>query len=185
MFGYMPYFGFQAGIFLGQEGYKFKHNEELDYTYKIAGAESAVIDVVEVPISFQFHLDFWKMKVMAQVGCYGGYRLGIERFDGETGHVKDEDRHSFLETDRRVDYGIKGGAGLGFVFDPVEFHIMLNYKHALSSLYEPDHYSQYYYRFAYPMNFVLSAGIHVQLTKRTGKTNAQLKKMAKEMVYGN
>ena len=62
---------------------------------------------------------------------------------------------------------------------------MLNYKHALSSLYEPDHYSQYYYRFAYPMNFVLSAGIHVQLTKRTGKTNAQLKKMAKEMVYGN
>ena len=185
MFGYMPYFGFQAGVFLGQEGYKFKHNEELDYTYKIAGAESAVIDVVEVPISFQFHLDFWKMKVMAQVGCYGGYRLGIERFDGETGHVKDEDRHSFLETDRRVDYGIKGGAGLGFVFDPVEFHIMLNYKHALSSLYEPDHYSQYYYRFAYPMNFVLSAGIHVQLTKRTGKTNAQLKKMAKEMVYGN
>lgn len=185
MFGYMPYFGFQAGIFLGQEGYKFKHNEELDYTYKIAGAESAVIDVVEVPISFQFHLDFWKMKVMAQVGCYGGYRLGIERFDGETGYVKDEDRHSFLETDRRVDYGIKGGAGLGFVFDPVEFHIMLNYKHALSSLYEPDHYSQYYYRFAYPMNFVLSAGIHVQLTKRTGKTNAQLKKMAKEMVYGN
>lgn len=185
MFGYMPYFGFQAGIFLGQEGYKFKHNEELDYTYKIAGAESAVIDIVEVPISFQFHLDFWKMKVMAQVGCYGGYRLGIERFDGETGYVKDEDRHSFLETDRRVDYGIKGGAGLGFVFDPVEFHIMLNYKHALSSLYEPDHYSQYYYRFAYPMNFVLSAGIHVQLTKRTGKTNAQLKKMAKEMVYGN
>ena len=185
MFGYMPSFGFQAGIFLGQEGYKFKHNEELDYTYKIAGAESAVIDVVEVPISFQFHLDFWKMKVMAQVGCYGGYRLGIERFDGETGYVKDEDRHSFLETDRRVDYGIKGGAGLGFVFDPVEFHIMLNYKHALSSLYEPDHYSQYYYRFAYPMNFVLSAGIHVQLTKRTGKTNAQLKKMAKEMVYGN
>lgn len=185
MFGYMPYFGFQAGIFLGQEGYKFKHNEELDYTYKIAGAESAVIDVVEVPISFQFHLDFWKMKVMAQVGCYGGYRLGIDRFDGETGYVKDEDRHSFLETDRRVDYGIKGGAGLGFVFDPVEFHIMLNYKHALSSLYEPDHYSQYYYRFAYPMNFVLSAGIHVQLTKRTGKTNAQLKKMAKEMVYGN
>ena len=185
MFGYMPYFGFQAGIFLGQEGYKFKHNEELDYTYKIAGAESAVIDVVEVPISFQFHLDFWKMKVMAQVGCYGGYRLGIERFEGETGKIKDEDRYSFLETDRRVDYGIKGGAGLGFVFDPVEFHIMLNYKHALSSLYEPDHYSQYYYRFAYPMNFVLSAGIHVQLTKRTGKTNAQLKKMAKEMVYGN
>ena len=184
MFGYMPFFGFQAGVFLGQEGYKFKHNEDLDYTYKIAGAESAIMDVVEVPLSFLFHLDFWKMKVMAQAGCFGGYRLGIERFEGATGSVKEENRHSFLETDRRIDYGLKGGAGLGFVFDPVEFHIMLTYKHSLASLYEPDHYSQYYYRFAYPTNFVLSAGVHIQLTKRTGKTNAQLKAMAREMVYG-
>ena len=59
------------------------------------------------------------------------------------------------------------------------------YKHSLSSLYEPDHYSEYYYRFAYPSNIIISAGIHFQLTKRTGQTKAELKKMAKEMVYGN
>ena len=39
MFGYMPYFGFQAGLFYGHEGYEFEYNEEKDYTYKIEGAE--------------------------------------------------------------------------------------------------------------------------------------------------
>ena len=38
-------------------------------------------------------------------------------------------------------------------------------------------------RFAYPTNIVISAGVHFQITKRTGKTKAQLKKMARDMVY--
>ena len=29
MFGYMPYFGFQAGLFYGKEGYQFEYNEEI------------------------------------------------------------------------------------------------------------------------------------------------------------
>ena len=28
MFGYMPFFGFQAGVFYGQEGYQFEYNED-------------------------------------------------------------------------------------------------------------------------------------------------------------
>ncbi|MBR2856958.1 MAG: PorT family protein [Bacteroidales bacterium] len=185
MFGYMPYFGFQAGILYTQEGYQFEYNEEKDYTYKIEGAEKAVIDVIEVPVMAHMHIDFWNMKVTANIGCYAGYRLAIERFAGKTGHVKDELIHSFKDTDRRMDYGIKGGLGFGFVFDPIEIHFQAMYKHSLSSLYEPDHYSEYYYRFAYPSNIIISAGIHFQLTKRTGQTKAELKKMAKEMVYGN
>jgi hypothetical protein len=122
---------------------------------------------------------------MAEVGCFGGYRLGIQRFPGKTGSVAEELEHSFTETDRRFDYGIKGGVGLALVFDPLEFHISASYKHSLSSLYEPDHYSQYYYRFAYPSNIILSAGVHFQLSKRTGKTKAALKKEAKEIVYEN
>lgn len=183
MFGYMPYFGFQIGFMYAREGYQFKYNEESDYTYKIEGAEKAIMDVIEVPMYFQFHLDFWKMKVMAQLGCFGGYRLSIERFPGKTGSVSEEVAHSFTDTDRRFDYGIKGGVGLGFIFDPIEIHLQAMYKHSLSSLYEPDHNSRYYYRFAYPSNIIISAGVHFQLTKRTGKTKAQLRKLAKEMVY--
>lgn len=185
MFGYMPYFGFQLGLLFTQEGYQFKYNEERNYTYKIEGAEKAVMDVIEAPLLAHMHIDIWNMKILANIGCYAGYRLGIERFKGNTGYVYEELVYSFTETDRRIDYGIKGGLGFGLVFDPLELHVQAMYKHSLSSLYEPDHYSQYYYRFAYPSNIIISAGLHFQLTKRTGRTKAELKKLAKEMVYGN
>lgn len=185
MFGYMPYFGFQAGIFYGQEGYQFEYNEDKDYTYKIAGAEKAVIDVVEVPVLSHLHFDLWHMKIIAQIGFYAGYRLSIHRYPGKTGYVAPENVRSFLPTDKRFDYGIKGGLGFGLVFDPIEIHIQAMYKHALSSLYEPDHASPYYYRFAYPSNIIISAGVHFQLSKRSGMSKAQLKKQAKEIVYGS
>ena len=187
MFGYMPYFGMQAGIFYAREGYQFKYNEERDYTYHIVGAERALIDVIEVPLLFQFHYDMWNMKILAQVGCYGGYRLSIERFDTHVTNVtlKPEYQHSFLETDRRWDYGIKGGGGFALVYDPVELQFMVSYKHALASLYEPDYNSKYFYRFAYPYNFIFSVGANFHITKRTGKTKADLKKQAREMVYNN
>ena len=185
MFGYMPYFGFQAGIFYGQEGYQFEYNEDKDYTYKIAGAEKAVIDVVEVPVLSHLHFDLWHMKIIAQIGFYAGYRLSIHRYPGKTGYVAPENVRSFLPTDKRFDYGIKGGLGFGLVFGPIEIHIQAMYKHALSSLYEPDHASPYYYRFAYPSNIIISAGVHFQLSKRSGMSKAQLKKQAKEIVYGS
>lgn len=181
----MPFFAFKAGVFYTQEGYEFEYNEEYNYTYKIEGAEKAILDVVEVPLLFQFHFDTWNFKFLAEVGCYGGYRIGIHRFPGKTGYVDPDLEFNFKDTDNRIDYGIKGGAGIALVFDPLEFHIMAHYKHSLSSLYEPDHYSQYYYRFAYPSNIVISAGVFFQLSKRTGKTKAELRKQAKLMIYGD
>ena len=181
----MPFFAFKAGLFYTQEGYEFEYNEEYNYTYKIEGAEKAILDVVEVPLLFQFHYDTWNFKFLAEVGCFGGYRLGIQRFPGKTGYVSPELEHSFKDTDNRFDYGIKGGAGFALVFDPLEFHVMAYYKHSMSSLYEPDHNSKYYYRFAYPSNIVITAGVYFQLSKRTGKTKAELRKQAKSMVYGD
>lgn len=185
MFGYMPYFGFQAGVFYTKEGYQFEYNEERKYTNTIEGAEKAVMDVVEVPILSHIHFDFWHFKIIAQIGLFGGYRLGIHRYPGITGKVNPEYEHAFTETDIRFDYGLKGGLGFGLVFDPIEIHIQAMYKHSLSSLYQPDHYSEYYYRFAYPSNIILSAGIHFQLTKRSGMTKKELKKQARSIVYGN
>ena len=183
MFGYMPYFGFQAGLFYAREGYQFKLNEETGYIYRVEGAEKALIDVVEAPVLFQFHYDMWNFKIMAQLGCYAGYRLAIQRFPGKTGHVSDDVANSFVETDRRWDYGLKGGLGFGLVFDPFEIHFQAMYKHSLSSLYTPDHYSKYYYRFAYPSNIVVSVGLHFHLSKRSGKTKAEIRNLAKDMIY--
>lgn len=185
MFGYMPYFGFQAGVFYTREGYQFEYNEDRNYTYTIEGAEKAVMDVIEVPVLSHIHVDFWHFKIIAQLGVFAGYRLGIHRYPGTTGFVKPDVEKSFLDTDNRFDYGLKGGVGFGLVFDPVEFHFQATYKHSLSSLYKPDYYSQYYYRFAYPSNIIISAGVHFQLTKRSGMTRQDLKKQAREIVYGN
>lgn len=183
MFGYMPYFGFQAGLFYGKEGYQFEYNEDKEYTYTIEGAEKAVFEVVEMPLLSHIHIDLWHMKIIAQIGMFLGYRMSIERFPGYTGKVSPDVAKTFLPTDNRFDYGIKGGLGFGLVFDPVEIHIQAMYKHSLSSLYQPDYNSQYYYRFAYPSNIIISAGIHFQLTKRTGMTKKQLKQQARNIVY--
>lgn len=186
MFGYMPYFGFQVGLFYGQEGYQLKKSES-NYLEPISGADKAIIDIIELPFLSHMHIDFWKMKVIAEIGFYAGYRLKIHRFpfNDEYDNPKYvESQNSFLETDRRWDYGIKAGVGFGFIFDPIEIHLKAAYKHAFSSLYNPDYNSQYYYRYAYPSNIIISAGVHFQLTKRVGKSKAQLKKEAKELVYG-
>lgn len=178
MFGYMPYFGFQAGVILTREGYKFKADDE-GYIPNVQGATKAVMDVVEVPVMAHCHFDFWKMKLMANIGFFAGYRLSIHR-TGES--VAPEIADAFMDTDRRFDYGIKGGLGFGFVFDPVEIHFMAMYKYSMGTLYDPDYYSQYYYRYAYPSNIVFSLGVHFQLTRRTGKTTHQLRQEAREQV---
>lgn len=185
MFGYMPYFGFQTGLFYAREGYQFEYDKDEDYTPTLEGAEKAVIDVIELPVMSHIHVDFWKMKMMVNIGCYAGYRMSIHRYAGKGGYVKEEVVNSFLETDRRFDYGIKGGVGIGLVFDPIEIHIQGMYKHSLSSLFQPDYRDKYFYTYAYPSNIIISAGVHFHLTKRTGQTKANLKKLAKDIVYGN
>ena len=138
MFGYMPYFGFQIGLMYAQEGYQFKSDKDDPdrIPNTIQGADKAVYDVVEMPLLSHIHFDMWRMKIIANIGFYAGYRLKIHRFPygGEfTNPAYAETENAFLETDRRWDYGIKGGLGFGLVFDPIEIHIKAMYKHSLSS----------------------------------------------------
>ena len=190
MFGYMPYFGFEIGLMYTQEGYQFKADKDdpTKVPTTIQGADRAVYDVIEMPVLSHFHVDMWKTKFIANLGYYAGYRLKIHRFpyNGEfTNPYYEETQFTFLETDRRWDYGIKAGLGFGLVFEPLEIHLKAMYKYSLSSLHDPDTYSKYYYRYAYPSNIIISAGVHFHLTKRTGKTKAELKQAAKDFVYGN
>ncbi|GEM_PF-146741 len=183
MFNFMPYFGFQAGVFYTQEAYAFKEDKDSGYTPTLLGTgeNSAIMNIIEVPVLAHCHIDFWKMKVLVNIGCYGGYRLSISR---EGPYVKEEYANSFTDYNRRFDWGLKGGAGFAFVFDPVEIHFQAMYKYSFSSLYRPDYNSDLYYRYAYPSNIVVSVGLHFQITRRTGKTTKQLKQEAYDRVYG-
>ena len=181
LFGYMPYFGFKFGVAYGHEGYKMVMNEETGYIARISGATECVYDVAEVQALAHFHFDVNHFKLMADAGPYGGKRLRIERF-GE--YVEESIRNSFLDTDRRFDYGLKGGVGFAFVFDPVELHINAKVRYSWSNLFPPDYRSQYYFSFAYPLDVMVSAGLHFQITKKSGRTKAMLRNEAKQIVFG-
>lgn len=183
MFGFMPYFGIQTGFFYTTESWSYKSTDDGLYTPYMPGTmeNSAKMTVLELPVLAHMHIDFWKMKIILNLGFFGGYRLNIVR-SGDL--AKEEYLTSFTDYNNRIDWGLKGGVGVGFIFDPVEIHIQGNYKHSLSSLYAPDYNSDVYYRYAYPANIIISVGLHVQLTKRTGKTSADLRKEAYDKVYG-
>lgn len=183
MFGYMPYFGFQTGVLFGQDGYVFKKNKETgDYNESVDGATKAVYSYAEVPLLAHLHIDVWHLKLIVNLGLYAAYRLEVER-EGE--RLDPQYANTFYDYDRRFDYGAKAGAGIGLILDPIGFHIQATYRASLGSLYRPNYYSEYYYRFAYPSDILITAGIHIQLTKRTGKTKAALKKEAKALIYND
>lgn len=180
MFGYMPYFGFQAGLFYGKEGYQFKKDKETgQYTESVDGAYQATYTYAEVPLLAHMHMDVWHIKFMVNVGLFGAYRISVER----TGDIDEQYLTSFYDYDKRLEYGVKAGLGFGFFFDPIEIHFNAMYRYSMGSLYKPNYNSEYYYRFAYPSDIIISAGLHIQLTRRTGKTKSQLKKEAKSLVY--
>ena len=181
LFDILPYCGFVTGIAYGHEGYVFNPNDETGYVQDIDGASKCSIDVIEVPFMTQIHVDAGSLKFMGNVGVYGGYRRSITR-SGEG--LEPQYEHAFREYERQIDYGLQGGAGIGFMLDPFEIHFNCLVRWGWSSLYDADYYSKYYYRFANPLGLTATVGIHYQLTKRTGKTTRQLKLQAKEQVYG-
>lgn len=180
LFDGSPNFGFKFGARYSHEGYKFKENKETGITPNQDGANKAVIDVIEVPFMAHFHSDSPNFKVMADLGIYGGHRLSIERFGDR---VDESIRNAFADYDRRFDYGLTGGVGFGLVFDPFEFHINADVRYSWGTLFDPDYYHKDFFRFAYPLDFMLTAGIYFQLTKRTGLGKAQLRKEAYRQVY--
>lgn len=180
MFSYLPYFGFKVGFRYSHEGYKFKENKDTKTTYNIEGATEAIMDVAEVPLMAHLHIDGLHFKAMADLGIYGGYRLSIKR----TGEMVDESiANAFKDTDRRFDYGLCGGVGFGLVFDPVEFHVNVNLRYSWGTIYDPDYVSKDYYRFAYPFDIMATAGVYFQLTRRTGRSKAMLRREAYNQVY--
>jgi len=182
MFDYLPYFGLTVGVAYGHEGYAFEEDDN-GYSYDVDGATWCSMDVIEVPALMQIHYDFDPFKIMANIGIYGGWRRSIER-TGPIGYFDPEYSDKFREYEHRFDYGFQGGAGFALMFDPIEIHFNCLVRWAWSSLYDPDYNSQYYYRFAYPLDIMATVGIHFQLTKRNGKTTKVLRREAYDKVYG-
>lgn len=193
MFDYLPYFAFQIGLHYGHEGYHFKENKETGSVFEFYKERSNQIkmEVIEMPFLAMIHVDTRNFKFYGDAGLYAGYRMSIERFGP---NVDDNYRTNWYDSDIRFDYGLQGGAGVGFIFSPFEFTIDAQLRYGWSSIFEPDSQypegsgyedrNKYYYRFAYPFDIMISAGVHIQLGRRYGKTNREIKREAYEIVYG-
>jgi hypothetical protein len=181
LFGYMPYFGLKVGAAYGHEGYKMEMNEESGYISRISGATECVYDIAEIHTMAHMHFDAGHFKLMLDIGPYAGKRLSIERI-GDL--VFEDDKYRFMDSDRRFDYGVKAGVGFGLVFDPVEFHVNAKVRYGWSNLFDPNYRSEYYYSFAYPLDVMVSAGMYFQISRKSGKTKAVLRKEARTIVFG-
>ena len=182
MFDRIPNFALVVGIAHGYEGFAFRRDPETGHSQEIDGAEEATIEVFEIPALAQIHVDFHPAKLMVNGGVYGGWRNSISR----TGpNLEPEYANAFRPYENRWDYGLQAGGGFALMFDPVEIHFNALLRWSWSSLYDPDYASPYYYRYAYPLDVIATVGVHFQLTKRSGKTNRQLRQEAKEIVYGS
>ncbi|MBE6253427.1 MAG: hypothetical protein E7109_07935 [Bacteroidales bacterium] len=186
MFGIFPNMGLEFGAQLNYEGYEFKKNGETGSRFTESGAYKALITVPEGFFLSHFHLDIGEhFRIMAKLGLYGGYRLKIHRIldEGfEESETYQQYVDSFRDYDRRLTYGVAAGVGLGLMFSPFEFHLMVNGKWGWSSFWKPDYASPYYYRFAYPLDAGLTFGVYYQLTPRYGHTRAQLRKLARKLM---
>lgn len=181
MFDSLPYFGVEVGVATGSEGFGFKPDKLTGKSNDLDGATWGSMRVFEIPAMAQIHIDAEPVKIMAKVGVYGGWRQSITR----TGPYLDQAyANSFRPYENQIEYGLQGGAGLALMFDPIEIHFNGLLRWSWSSLYEPNYASEVYYRFAYPMDIMVTVGIHYQLTKRRGKTRAMLRKEAYDIVYG-
>lgn len=181
LFDILPYCGLTFGVAFGKEGYSFKADGETGYVQNVDGAERCTMDIIEVPFMTQIHIDADPVKFMGNVGVYGGYRRSVNR-SGPS--LETRFATEFRDYEHRFDYGLQGGGGIALMFDPIEIHFNCLVRWSWSNLYDPDYSSPYYYRFAYPLDIVATAGVHFQLTKRGGRTTKDLKKEAKEKVYG-
>lgn len=140
LWDYLDIFGLQFGVKYGREGYRS------DY-----GGWGESVEMVQFPLGTQMHINFWKMRLLINLGTYYGYKLSTDKPEG------------FDECDIRHDYGAYGGAGIGFAFGAFELHLEANYQFSFCSMYHTYKYSDLYWLTAYPRNLCISAGIFINL----------------------
>lgn len=133
-------FGLQLGVRHGYEGFA-----------TASGAYGETCELIEFPLVSQFKIDVSRVRLLINIGTYGGYRLSTDKDGG------------FDRYDQRYDYGIIGGGGLGFVFRPFELHIEANYKYAFASMYHANKLSEIYWLYTYPQNLMFTASLHFHL----------------------
>ncbi len=146
-------FGVETGVQFNQEGYK---TQILDEEGNILNEGTESFKNITVPLVSQFRIDFWRMRLLANLGCFVSYRTGAS-FSGLLSET-------VSSTWKKKGYGIIGGGGLAYIFRPFELHVEANYKYNLADLYDKSSfYADQYWVSTHTNQLIISVGLHYRI----------------------
>lgn len=153
----MPYFGLSVGVQMAESGFKLVNDgyfppedqpqdnlPEEEYRYRI----------IQIPVISQFRVEFWRMRAMLNLGCYGSYKISTVK-EGQ-----------YSQNVNKPEVGVIGGGGLAFIFHPFELHLEANYHYAFSLYFKPDTFSERVWYLGHNSRLVFNVGLFFSLDKK-------------------
>ena len=113
-----PWVGLQTGVNYAEKGFVWNDTTRC---YKM----------IEVPLLSQFHYETWHLRFLINVGAYISYALSAEQSYTLAGTTMKEG-YIFTDRDRRIEYGLHLGGGIGFMFKPFELQFEAGYQFSYS-----------------------------------------------------
>lgn len=125
----IPLFGIETGLQVSERGFTYVEYLDPEGTPNRRSNEGKErFQTIMLPFISQFRIDFWRMRLLINLGGYASYKIG----DTYSGLFSEEIHNSF----KKGGYGIIGGGGLAFIFSPFELHFEANYNYELGNLYD-------------------------------------------------
>ncbi len=150
----IPLFGIQTGVEYNSLGFEKVYYLADDKTIDERGKQS--FTAITVPLVSQFRVDFWKMRLLANVGAYGHY---INSATFTPGIEPDTLTASY----KKFGYGLVGGGGLAFVFRPFEVQFEVNFKYTLSNMYDKEKFYRGIWVSSHASQLTFSAGLFYRI----------------------
>jgi hypothetical protein len=126
------YMAFQAELNYTHRGYKM--------TVDNSNIPSRTYNSVILPIMAQGNVTYKSISVLVNLGCYASYMLNSEyQTNATNGTINSYDYEFFLKRDRRYEFGVLGGVGLGLKLNPILLQVESRYYYGLTNIYNPDY----------------------------------------------
>lgn len=125
------YMAFQAELNYTHRGYKKPEIGDSIYT--------RTYNSIMLPMMAQGNVTYKRVSVLLNLGCYASYMLNSKDQIKTKGITYKNDYEFFLKRDRRYEFGVLGGVGLGLKLNPIMLQVESRYYYGLTNLYNPDY----------------------------------------------
>lgn len=146
-------FGLETGVQFNEEGYKSIVYTDPDKTEWTEGRES--VQEITLPLISQFRIDFWKMRLLVNAGCFASYKISASFSPNLSEDI--------TKTYRKGGYGFILGGGVAYVFRPFEIHIEANYKYNFSNLFSQEVFYDQVWVSNNTTQIIISAGLFYRI----------------------